>query len=54
MKEIVTSYGGLGVEGFSHSNHEDYKCLGPYIPSWQEGAAPWHPSVSGHKLRAGI
>jgi hypothetical protein len=31
---------------------KDYACLGPYIKSWSEGAASWHPSVIGHRLRA--
>ena len=26
--------------------------MGPYIPTWMEGAASWHPSVIGHRLRA--
>jgi hypothetical protein len=32
--------------------HTDYACQGPYIKSWMEGAASWHPSVIGHRLRA--
>lgn len=24
---------------------------GPYIPTWMEGAASWHPSVPGHRMR---
>jgi len=26
--------------------------LGPYIPTWMKGAASWHPSIIGHRLRA--
>jgi hypothetical protein len=25
----------------------EYACLGPYIPTWMDGAASWHPSVIG-------
>ena len=25
---------------------------GPYIRNWMEGAASWHPTVIGHRLRA--
>lgn len=32
-------------------DHEVYACEGPYIPTWMEGAASWHPSVIGHKMR---
>lgn len=35
-----------------HEKHTDYACLGPYIKTWMEGAASWHPSVIGHRLRA--
>jgi len=28
-----------------------YACEGPYIKNWMEGAASWHPSVVGHKMR---
>ncbi len=29
-----------------------YIRTGPYIKSWMKGAASWHPSVIGHRLRA--
>lgn len=31
--------------------HEKYACQGPYIKEWMEGAASWHPSVIGHRMR---
>lgn len=45
-------YHGAGIQTFQHEKHTDYACLGPYIKTWMEGAASWHPSVIAHRLRA--
>jgi len=37
---------------FTHTRHDIYKCQGPYVPEWQQGAANWHPSYRSHRLRA--
>ena len=50
----MAAYAGSGIQAFTHVAHTPYACLGPYIPSWKKGAAPWHPSVVGHRLRAGM
>lgn len=52
LKDIVNDYARMGVQGFTHLSHGVYKCQGPYIRTWTEGAAPWHPSVISHRLRA--
>ena len=36
-----------------HHYNDEYKCQGPYHKDWGVGTASWHPSVSGHQLRAG-
>jgi hypothetical protein len=51
---LTGDYAGLGIQGFTHWSHMPYKCLGPYFPAWQKGAVSWHPSVAGHRLRAGV
>lgn len=45
-------YHGAGIQTFQHVKHTAYACLGPYIKTWMKGAASWHPSVIGHRLRA--
>jgi len=45
-------YHAAGIQTFHHLKHDQYACMGPYIPGWMEGAASWHPSVIGHRLRA--
>lgn len=52
LKDIVIQYSGMGIQSFTHMSHDNYKCLGPYIAEWRKGAAPWHPSVVAHRLRA--
>lgn len=52
LKDVVAAYSGSGVQTFTHSSHDVYACLGPYIPNWLKGAASWHPSVVAHRLRA--
>jgi hypothetical protein len=49
---ISKLYHGAAIQTFQHEKHTDYACLGPYIKNWSEGAASWHPSVIGHRLRA--
>ena len=44
-------YHSAGIQTFQHISHDKYACEGPYIPTWQEGAASWHPSILGHRLR---
>lgn len=45
-------YGSAGIQTFTHQSHTSYACQGPYIATWQAGAAKWHPSVISHRLRA--
>jgi len=45
-------YHQAGIQTFQHEKHSDYACLGPYISNWMAGAAPWHPSAIGHRMRA--
>eukprot|EP00601_Ochromonadales_sp_CCMP2298_P021469 CAMPEP_0173311706 /NCGR_PEP_ID=MMETSP1143-20121109/23688_1 /TAXON_ID=483371 /ORGANISM="non described non described, Strain CCMP2298" /LENGTH=435 /DNA_ID=CAMNT_0014253745 /DNA_START=123 /DNA_END=1430 /DNA_ORIENTATION=+ len=52
MAPYMHAYHGAGIQLFSHRSEEDYACKGPFIPSFQDGAASWHPSVLGHSLRA--
>ena len=52
MGSVDKKYHGAGIQTFQHLKHIDYACLGPYIKSWMKGAASWHPSVIGHRLRA--
>jgi len=49
---LLKNYPSAGLQNFDHATYEQYKCQGPYIPTWGDGCASWHPSVSGHKLRA--
>ena len=42
----------LGIQLWSHSEYEAYKCHGPYIAGWGCCSASWHPSILGHELRA--
>ena len=54
MEKVIQRYGDIaGIQFWDHTRYESYKCRGPYIPSWGVGCVKWHPSVSGHKLRAG-
>lgn len=41
-----------GFQLWDHTTHNKYRCRGPFIEDWGAGAAKWHPSVHGHKLRA--
>lgn len=41
-----------GIQTFTHTRISDYKCQGPYVAEWQQGAASWHPSFRSHRLRA--
>jgi hypothetical protein len=52
LKDVAVDYSRMGVQGFTHMSHDVYKCQGPYIRTWTEGAAPWHPSVISHRMRA--
>jgi len=52
MQEYTHAYHGAGLQLFEHMAHDVYACQGPYIPTWMEGAASWHPSVIGHRMRA--
>lgn len=52
LREVAADYARMGVQGFTHMSHDVYKCQGPYIRTWTEGAAPWHPSVISHRMRA--
>jgi len=36
-----------------HYYDEKYMCQGPYHKDWGVGTVSWHPSISGHQLRAG-
>ena len=52
LAEYTHHYHSAGIQTFQHATHEMYACEGPYIKNWMDGAAPWHPSVIGHKMRA--
>lgn len=53
IKDVVKAYRNISsLQMFTHDHHAQYKCLGPYIPTWGDGSASWHPSVLGHELRA--
>ena len=52
LHSFIKTYPFAAVQIWDHSRYLAYKCLGPYIPSWGIGCRSWHPSVSGHKLRA--
>jgi hypothetical protein len=52
LTEYTHTYHSAGIQTFQHVNNEKYACLGPYVPTWMEGAASWHPSVIGHRMRA--
>jgi hypothetical protein len=52
LHALIQNYPMAGIEAFDHTHYEVYKCQGPYIPTWGVGAASWHPSISGHRLRA--
>jgi hypothetical protein len=49
---VIKHYHGAAIQTFQHATFQDYACLGPYIKTWMEGAASWHPSVIGHRVRA--
>jgi hypothetical protein len=49
---LAQMYPSAGLQHFDHSFYSPYMCLGPYIPTWGVGCASWHPSISGHRLRA--
>jgi hypothetical protein len=51
LAEYTHHYHSAGIQTFQHMMHEKYACEGPYIPTWMEGAASWHPSVIGHRMR---
>lgn len=52
LHDVSRTYREAGIQTFTHVSHEKYACLGPYIKDWEKGAAAWHPSVIGHRLRA--
>lgn len=49
---LLQKYKTAGIQLWNHEYYAPYKCMGPYIPNWGEGAASWHPSVPGHEIRA--
>ena len=49
---ICITYIIPGIQLWSHSAYEAYKCQGPYIAGWGCCSASWHPSILGHELRA--
>jgi len=51
LNSITKSYSALGLQTYTHRNIDKYQCLGPYIPTWMVGAAPWHPSIIAHRFR---
>lgn len=51
ISDYTRIYHSAGIQTFQHLLHEKYACQGPYIKTWMDGAASWHPSVIGHKLR---
>ena len=52
IKHLVSHYPSTGMQFFTHSGYEKYKCKGPYIDEWGCCSASWHPSHTGHALRA--
>jgi len=51
--EISKAYRAAGLQYWYHAHyHKQYKCQGPYHKDWGVGTVSWHPSISGHQLRA--
>eukprot|EP01041_Mallomonas_annulata_P000845 gene845-1646_t len=51
--EINKAYRTAGLQYWYHAHyHRQYKCQGPYHKDWGVGTVSWHPSISGHQLRA--
>eukprot|EP01041_Mallomonas_annulata_P008340 gene8340-17178_t len=52
-QEITNAYRSAGLQHWFHTHYSsEYKCQGPYVKSWGGGVLKWHPSLSGHQLRA--
>merc|ERR1711871_52676 len=52
LLDILKSYKTAGIQVFSHTHYEKYKCYGVYDKDWGCCSASWHPSLKGHALRA--
>jgi hypothetical protein len=53
IKSVVDAYNDISsLQMFTHDHHAQYKCTGPFVSTWGDGSASWHPSVLGHELRA--
>jgi hypothetical protein len=52
LHSMLKTYPSAGIQSFDHAHYDKYKCFGPYVPTWGDGVASWHPSLNGHKLRA--
>ena len=52
LLDTLKSYKTAGIQVFSHTHYEVYKCQGPYDKDWGCCSAAWHPSLKGHQLRA--
>lgn len=52
LHEIASAYKTMGVQFWTHSHYDAYKCRGPYIAAWGCCSAVWHPSILGHELVA--
>lgn len=53
--EFYKLYKGGAIQSFKHYLYDEkqvYRCQGPYHQDWGVGVRGWHPSVSGHRLRA--
>eukprot|EP00607_Mallomonas_marina_P011135 CAMPEP_0182423426 /NCGR_PEP_ID=MMETSP1167-20130531/9394_1 /TAXON_ID=2988 /ORGANISM="Mallomonas Sp, Strain CCMP3275" /LENGTH=545 /DNA_ID=CAMNT_0024602391 /DNA_START=70 /DNA_END=1707 /DNA_ORIENTATION=+ len=51
--ELSKAYKAAGLQYWYHAHyHRQYKCQGPYHKDWGVGTVSWHPSISGHQLRA--
>ncbi len=53
MLEFMHRYDKAAIQTFIHSHYEKYKCKGPYVAAWKDSNVNWHPSIRGHKVRAG-
>lgn len=49
---LYRKYEQAGIQEFTHKAHTAYACNGPYIKTWEAGAASWHPSIVAHRMRA--
>ena len=54
--ELEKAYPTVGLQAWKHYYYfeDKYMCQGPYHKDWGAGTNDVHPSISGHRLRAGL